>query len=258
MLDQIPTERRQVTVFRMAAYLGDKDSLQALDQELVAEFIDLLRSTGNRDSLVNLLDDQFRPKRRLRSKSTRFSDSSFYSSLEMENFLQDIGLDQERIAELIDLLRATGTMGSPEDLLDGPFRPKQGLQSTRFSDGSFTVFYGSLELETAETEVRHHLCTGYSGKPDRRRVAWFQCFRCHFDGYVKDLRTKQEEWPDLTHKNDYEFCNRLGAEARETSLDGLLAPSTRHSGGTNLPVFIRSALSDPRDLRLVLVSCDPA
>ena len=201
MLDQIPTERRQYPVFRMAAYLEDNDFLQ---------------------------DDN------------RF--------------------DQQRSAELIDLLRETGTRDSLEELLEDPFRPKRRLQSrsTRFSDGSFTVFYGSLELETAETEVRHHMCNGFSGKPDRRRVAWFQCFRCHFDGYVKDLRTKQEEWPDLTHKNDYGFCNKLGAEAKETSLDGLLAPSARRNGGTNLPVFARSALSDPRDLEPVQVSCDPS
>ena len=198
MLDQIPTERRRIAVFRMASYRDDAE------------------------------------------------------------FLQTIGFGQQHIAEFIDLLRETGIMDSLEDLLNAPFRRNPRLQRTRFSDGSFTVFYGSLELATAETEVRHHMCTGFSGKPDRRRVAWFQCFKCHFDGYVKDLRTKQEEWPDLTHKNDYGFCNKIGAEAQKASLDGLLAPSARRKGGTNLPVLVRSALSDPRDLRLVRVSCDPS
>ena len=180
---------------------------------------------------------------------------------EDNDFLQDDnGLDQQRSAELIDLLRETGTRDSLEELLEDPFRPKRRLQSrsTRFSDGSFAVFYSSLDQETAEAEVRHHWCAKFSGKPDSGRVTWYQRFKCNFKGYVKDLRTKQEEWSDLTHNSDYGFCNKLGTEAKETRLDGLLAPSARRNGGTNLPVFVRSALSDPRDLRLVRVACDPS
>ena len=179
---------------------------------------------------------------------------------EDKEFLQDDRrFDQERSAELIDLLRETDTRDSLEKLLDDPFRPKRRLQSksTRFSDGSFAVFYSSLDQETAEAEVRHH-CAKFSGKPDNGRVAWYQRFKCNFEGYIKDLRTKQGQWPGLTHKNDYGFCNRIGAEAQKASLDGLLVPSARRSGGTNLPVLVRSALSDPRDLRLVRVSCDPS
>ncbi len=56
----------------------------------------------------------------------------------------------------------------------------------------------------------------------------------------------QDTWRDLIHGNDYTFCNRLGAEAVSQDLDGLLAPSVRKPGGTNVPVFSRRALSNPR------------
>ena len=37
----------------------------------------------------------------------------------------------------------------------------------------------------------------------------------------------------------------------ETDLDGLLAPSVRQVEGTNIPVFKRPAVSNPRDLEEV-------
>ncbi len=71
-------------------------------------------------------------------------------------FLQALGFDRERITEVTDLLSATD---SPEELCDAPFRPKLRLQRNafpeRFSDGSFAVFYSSLDPKTAEAEVRH-------------------------------------------------------------------------------------------------------
>ena len=74
---------------------------------------------------------------------------------------------------------------------------------------------------------------------------------------MKDLRPQQTEWPDLTHDNDYRFCNRLGAEAVAASLDGLLAPSARNPDGTNLPAFTRRAVSNFRRGGLVSITYDP-
>ena len=65
----------------------------------------------------------------------------------------------------------------------------------------------------------------------------------------------QPTWPDLMHGSDYTFCNRLGTEAVSADLHGLLAPSVRRSGGTNVPVFAREALSNPREQSLVEVTC---
>ena len=76
-------------------------------------------------------------------------------------------------------------------------------------------------------------------------------FACDFDGCVKDLRPKKDEWPQLTYDTDYRFCNELGSEAVRTGLDGLMAPSVRQVEGTNIPVFERSAISNLRDLEEV-------
>ena len=181
--------------------------------------------------------------------------ASFLSDTE---FLRASELDPERINEVTDLLRETGNEASLNDLLDAPFRPKRRLEKagfpvTRYSDGSFAVFYGALEVETALAEVRHHFTNRFAGKPDGERVARYQCFVCDFTGSVKDLRPKRNAWPDLTHGSDYGLCNRLGAEAKQNQLQGLLAPSARCEGTTH-PVFERSALSNARDLETVAVT----
>ena len=169
-----------------------------------------------------------------------------------EEFIHKLGLDRESQYELMDLLESQNVSDSVEALLDGPFKPKTRLEKTgygisRFSDGSFPVFYCATEVRTAKAEVRHHRTKFVSDDLPTR----YTLFSCDFDGSVKDLRRKKAEWPGLTYDSDYKFCNKLGAEAVKTSLDGLLTPSVRQVGGTNIPVFERSAISNPRDLEEV-------
>ena len=178
---------------------------------------------------------------------------------EDEEFIRELELDPEGTDEILELLESKGATDSLEKLLDDPFRRKELLSEervsvTRFSDGSFPVFYSSMEAATAEAEVEYWF-TKFVGKPDAKRNAWYRRFKCDFNGAVKDLRPKKEVWPELTHDSDYGFCNKLGAEARK-ELDGLLAPSVRRLRGTNVPVFSRCSISNPRDWTPVIITCE--
>lgn len=164
-------------------------------------------------------------------------------------FMRESGYDQRSTDEMMELLQSSGSRDSLEELCDGPFRPKRrlrggGFDVTRFSDGSFPVFYCAVDEATARAEAYHWFCH-FAGTPEGRRRAWYQCVACDFGGRVKDLRPMQGEWRPLTYDRDYEFCNTLGAEARAEDLDGLMAPSVRRLDGTNVAVFRRSAISGP-------------
>lgn len=153
----------------------------------------------------------------------------------IEDFLAQLELDEQGSDEVRTLLSASGFGLELDDLLDGPFRPRRKLRiRTRFSDGSFSVFYSSLDSSTDEAEVSS----------------------CIFDGIEKDLRPKIEAWPDLVHDNDYSFCNQLGSEAMRTDLDALVTWSARHPGA-NVPVFRRRAVSNPKLLGVIAVTYDP-
>jgi hypothetical protein len=177
------------------------------------------------------------------------------------DFLREQGFDDESVNEMLDLLKARGISDKAEDLCDGPFRSKPRLQKagylTRFSDGTFPVFYSALEPETAEAEIRYWFLK-IAGKPTRPRAAYYSRFSCTFDGSIKDLRPMHAEWPNLTHDSDYRFCNSLGTEAVTSRLDGLVTPSARNSNGTNIPVFQRRAISSPVIHALVVVTLDPS
>ena len=144
-----------------------------------------------------------------------------------------------------------------EELLDGPFRARAKLRSkTRFSDGSFPVFYSALAAETAEAETAYWFRKNYAGKPRSDRRAYYQGFHCTFEGLEKDLRSRVSDWPDLVHDSDYSFCNRLGVEARDGGIDGLVVPSARHEGA-NMPIFVRQAISGPELEAIVAMTFSP-
>lgn len=171
-----------------------------------------------------------------------------------DRFLADLDLDADDQAELLMLLSGMISKNPIDDFLDGPFRPTRRLRrKTRFSDGSYPVFYSALEAETAEAEVAFWFGREYVGAPKSSRTAYYQRFRCMFNGIEKDLRPKARAWPDLVHDSDYSFCNQLGAEARASGIDGLVVPSAR-AEGANMPVFLRSALSDPKLDEVVAVT----
>ena len=172
-----------------------------------------------------------------------------------DEFLEDLELDADGRVELLDLLSGRTPQDPIDELLDGPFRKITKLRiRTRYSDGSYPVFYSALEAKTAEAEVAFWFRKEYVGNPKRNRTAYFQGFRCVFDGVEKDLRPRAREWPDLVHDSDYTLCNRLGAEARALGIDGLVVPSARQEMGANMPIFVRAVLSDPKLDEVVAVT----
>lgn len=163
----------------------------------------------------------------------------FAETLDEDNF--ETGEDsQEMIELLVERLLAT-VLGR---LCDAPFKAANPPIS-RYSDGSIPVFYGSLESKTAESEAKHRLLIRIAADPSALRTVYYVRFRCSFSGVVKDLRGMENDWPNLVHDSNYEFCNSLGLVATEATLDGLLVPSVRRMGGTNVPVFSRKALGVP-------------
>ena len=175
---------------------------------------------------------------------------------DIDEFLAELNLDAQGQDEIRALLVARGALLSVDELCDGPFRPKRKFRSrTSFSDGSFPVFYSSLDQTTAEAEVRHWF-PQYSGQPEGSRTGYYQRFSRVFDGSEKDLRPKIDQWPDLTHDTDYTFCNQLGAEAKISKVDAFLTWSARHEG-TNVPVFEREAIGNPSLEGVVALTYDP-
>jgi len=127
--------------------------------------------------------------------------------------------------------------------------PFKHWQASRFSDGTFGVWYGSDSVETTVYESVYHwykilLCdAGFerSGVIAEREVYAVAC-----GAALLDFRAASTEYPDLLHPSDYGFCQSVGARIHREGHPGLLTPSVRRSAGENVVIFNPSVLSNPR------------
>lgn len=134
---------------------------------------------------------------------------------------------------------------------------------SRYSDGTFGVWYGARALETSIHETVHHFRrnTLASAAAARSRAPIFQDRRVHLvhcSAMLIDLRASCEREARLLDPNDYSFCQALGAQLRAASQPGVLTCSARHRGGEVTGVFERAALSNPRDVCYLTYILDPA
>lgn len=148
---------------------------------------------------------------------------------------------------------------SRQPIIDRPFEDAQWFnaihwpfkhwQTSRFSDGSFGVWYGS---DSVETTVHESACHWYRGLLSdagfeqlaviaERKVYWVAC-----NAALLDFRPAVTAQPELLHPSDYTFCQTVGARIHREGHPGLLTRSVRRPAGENLAIFNPAVLSNPR------------
>ena len=130
-------------------------------------------------------------------------------------------------------------------IIDYPFKIEPYL-STRFGDGTYGVWYGSLEMKTTVFETCFHMIRAelaVEGLEEMivRERAVYQV-KCR--AILIDLRGKQASFPKLV-ADDYGFTHQIGRRMNQEGHPGLLAPSAR-CNGANIIILNPDVLSDPR------------
>jgi hypothetical protein len=130
-------------------------------------------------------------------------------------------------------------------IIDYPFKNEPYL-FTRFGDGTYGVWYGSLELKTTVFETGFHMvkAEGAVEGLDEVVVRERAVYRVKCSAILIDLRGKQSAFPKLA-ADTYGFTQKIGQRINREGHPGLLAPSARYNG-TNIAVFNPDVLSDPR------------
>lgn len=131
-----------------------------------------------------------------------------------------------------------------------PFEPRHWATS-RFSDGTFGVWYGSRSIETTVHETVHHFRQELAGRGWNRHDRPILRERCvktaQVDALVFDMRGKQALLPGLTDAESYAFTHEVGRAVHQGRHPGLLVTSARDADGDNVDIFAPDYLSDPRD-----------
>jgi len=114
---------------------------------------------------------------------------------------------------------------------------------TRFSDGSYGVYYASKDLDTAVKETIHHRerFLRYSHEPpieiDQR------IYYSDMNTELTDLRPFRDTQPGWYDPDSYAASQKLGSDLRQARGNGLVYSSVRHEGGACIAVFRPCLLS---------------
>lgn len=126
--------------------------------------------------------------------------------------------------------------------------PFRNWQASRFSDGTFGIWYGSGDIETTVYETVFHWYAGLlsdagfcqDGVMIERKVYWVRC-----DAGLLDFRPLVPDYPSLVHEHDYSLTQAIGARLHREGHPGLTTMSAR-CAGENYAVLNPNVLSDPR------------
>ena len=128
--------------------------------------------------------------------------------------------------------------------------PFSHWQASRFSDGTYGVWYGSESVETTVYESAYHWYRGLLSDAGFERmtvIAERKVYSVACNAALLDLRNVVDKHPDLLHPSDYAFCQSVGSRIHREGHPGLLTPSVRRPGGENVAIFNPDVLSNPRD-----------
>jgi len=106
-------------------------------------------------------------------------------------------------------------------------------EGSRFSDGTFGVYYCAQELDTALAEVRHHQARFLRRTSEGPMQLQMRLYLADVDARLTDVR----KVPECHRPDDYAPSQKLGIELRTSGRDGVLYRSVRHAGGTCAAVF---------------------
>ncbi|MEM5434261.1 RES family NAD+ phosphorylase [Paraburkholderia diazotrophica] len=117
-------------------------------------------------------------------------------------------------------------------------------QGSRFSDGTYGVFYCARSRETAIAETRYHsgLFLAATQEPPMRQQ--MRLYTVIAQGDVVDLRDMDSAEASVLSPNDYAPGQVLGRAIREAGAPGIVYPSVRDAGGECLAAFRTMLLRD--------------
>lgn len=120
---------------------------------------------------------------------------------------------------------------------------------SRFSDGSFGVFYAAKAIETAVAETSYHRARFMAYTHEPAQELDMRVYAVDLDAMLHDLRDLRDALPALYAEDSYAAGQALAKDLRAQGSDGIAYQSVRDSGGECAAVFRPRLLSNCRQER---------
>lgn len=185
---------------------------------------------------------------------------------ESEHLFDDLSDDPGdwAIAQQAESKAKPPTYTSPTPILHRPFEEAAWMDAvefpfrrwtvSRYSDGSYGVWYGADTLETSVYETAYHWRHGLLAdagfdalvSSDQREniTSDRKIYRVHCKAALLDLRPLVKEHSALIDPNSYHFTQSIGARIHTEGHPGLVTQSARCFGDT-FAIFTPKVLSAP-------------
>lgn len=120
---------------------------------------------------------------------------------------------------------------------------------SRFSDGTYGVYYAASALETAVSETIYHREQFMRATSEPQMELDMRVLLANLEQQLHDIRGMQTEHATVYSPDDYIAAQALGRNIRAQNAWGIVYDSVRHSGGECVSVFRPPALSNCRQER---------
>ena len=104
-------------------------------------------------------------------------------------------------------------------------------EGSRFSNGSYGVYYAAQTLETAVAEVSHHRAVFLARTAEPAIDVDMRVITAGVDASLHDLRSIRKHAAELFDPERYDAPQALGQQLREAGSWGVIFPSVRDKGG---------------------------
>ena len=105
------------------------------------------------------------------------------------------------------------------------------LDGSRFSNGTYGVFYCACDRNTAIADTRYHSALFMGATNEQPMRLQMRLYSVKVNGEVVDLRLAAINEPAIVDPNDYSHSQTIGRRLKEQGAQGILYPSVRQLGG---------------------------
>lgn len=122
-------------------------------------------------------------------------------------------------------------------------------EGSRFSDGTYGVFYAAHNLDTAIAETKYHRECFMLATEQEQMELDMRVYIIDLDGECHDLRGQKESQPLLYHKDNYASAQHCAKTLRMGGSNGIIYDSLRYETGECVAVFRPRLLTNARQER---------
>ena len=122
-------------------------------------------------------------------------------------------------------------------------------EGSRFSNGTYGVFYAAQRETVAISETRFHRERFMRATKEARCELDMRVLGVTVKASLHDLRGMREIMPDVYRPDDYTASQLLGGALRAGGSGGVVYDSVRHEGGKCIGAFRPRLLSNCRDVK---------